>query len=230
MSDVITIIKKELWEIGGDWHSFYGVLIQALIVIGLCGVMVPGDDTTVWSSPGRLIIMFGIFPSVLAATFSADSFAGERERKTLETLMASPISDRAVFCGKALTALLISVGCAALTMVAGLTTTAIRGEDPIPFVGPLGFLVLVGGAVAFALNTTAIATWVSTRVRVARAAQQISSMVSLLISLVFATLMRKANLPMNWPTLLRVEGVLLVVGLALLGAGLYAFSRARTVR
>lgn len=41
------------------------------------------------------------FPLVLTLTMVADSFAGERERHALETLLASRLSDRAILLGEA---------------------------------------------------------------------------------------------------------------------------------
>lgn len=228
MRDLVAIVRKELWEVAGDWHSFYGVAIQGLIVVALCGVMVPADEGAVWSSPGALVCMFGVFPSVLAATFAADSFAGERERKTLETLLASPVSDTAVFAGKALTALLVAVGCALATLAAAWITTRAKGGDPLPELGATGLLGVLGAGLSFALDTTAIATAVSMRVRVARAAQQISSMATIVLSLLGAMVMDRAHLPLTWPTLLRLEGGLVVLGLALLGVGLSAFAKLRS--
>ena len=92
----LIVLRKELAEMFGDWHSAYGALIQAAILIAICGVVVPADKPVVWLDPGQLALLYGAFPAVLAATFAADSFAGERERKTLETLLATPLSETAI--------------------------------------------------------------------------------------------------------------------------------------
>jgi len=41
-----------------------------------------------------------VFPAMLAGSLAADAFAGERERRTLETLLATPISDRSLVVDK----------------------------------------------------------------------------------------------------------------------------------
>jgi ABC-2 type transport system permease protein len=47
------------------------------------------------------IVVNGLFlPYMILASIIADSFAGERERHTLETLLASRLSDRAILFGK----------------------------------------------------------------------------------------------------------------------------------
>lgn len=54
--------------------------------------------------------MFMIVPLMVSAVLSADAFAGEKERKTLESLLHLPIADRDLFLAKLLGALLPSVG------------------------------------------------------------------------------------------------------------------------
>jgi ABC-2 type transport system permease protein len=229
VSDVFTIIRKEIAEVFGDWHSFYGVAIQTAVVVITCGILVPGDDTTVWLSPGRLILLYAMFPSVIAATFSADAFAGERERRTLPTLLATPISDGAIFLGKISTAVGISVACSLLAISAGVTTTLVKGEDPLPVMGVHGFATLLGGAFAFALVTTAIATTVSSRVRVARSAQQISSMTTIMLSFLVGFVMKQADIPPTWTSILVIDGLLFTLGVLFLTVGLRAFGRGRAI-
>ncbi len=172
MRDALAIIRKELKELSTDWQSFYGTFIQTCVVVLLCGVFVPARSTNIWTSPTDLVMLYAIFPSIVAALFAADSFAGERERNTLETLLATPISDRAIYLGKVLAALGISVSCSVAALAAAVVTTLIKGDNPLPAVGISGFATLVAGAVVFGLTTTALATAVSSRTRVARSAQQ----------------------------------------------------------
>lgn len=54
--------------------------------------------------------MFLIMPLMLSSIISAESFAGERERKTLEGLLYSPTTDVELFLGKVLAALIPAVG------------------------------------------------------------------------------------------------------------------------
>ena len=53
--------------------------------------------------------MFLIMPLMLSSIISAESFAGERERKTLEGLLYTPTSDVELFLGKTLAAFIPSV-------------------------------------------------------------------------------------------------------------------------
>jgi len=53
--------------------------------------------------------MFLIIPLMVASVIAADSFAGERERRTLEALLYSPTSDRELFLAKLLSSWLPAV-------------------------------------------------------------------------------------------------------------------------
>ena len=56
--------------------------------------------------------LFLIIPLMVASVIAADSFAGERERKTLEALLYTPTTDRELFMGKLLSAWLPAIGAA----------------------------------------------------------------------------------------------------------------------
>jgi ABC-2 type transport system permease protein len=56
--------------------------------------------------------IFLILPLMVASVIAADSFAGERERKTLEALLYSPTTDRELFLAKLLSAWLPAIGVA----------------------------------------------------------------------------------------------------------------------
>lgn len=229
MSDIFTIIRKEAAEIFGDWQSFYGVFIQAAIVVGICGIIAPSSDTTIWLSPGRLTMLYAMFPSALAATFAADAFAGERERHTLPTLLATPVSDAAIFIGKVATAVSTSLVCSVFAISAGVTTTLVVGQDPLPVVGVRGFAALLGGAFTFAMMTTAFTITVSSRVKVARAAQQISTLGTVGLGFLGAVVVQQLGLPPTWGSVVMVEVMLFAAGVVFLSGGVRAFGRGRGV-
>ena len=56
--------------------------------------------------------MFLIVPLMVAITVAADSFAGEKERKTMEALLYTPTTDRELFVAKLLSAWLAAVAMA----------------------------------------------------------------------------------------------------------------------
>ena len=53
--------------------------------------------------------LFLIVPLMVSAVLAADAFAGEKERKTLESLLHMPMTDREIFVAKLLTAFIPAV-------------------------------------------------------------------------------------------------------------------------
>lgn len=100
IQDVFTVAWKEWREqlhIGGGTR---GTLLRALFSIGLLGVLWPwliGPAFVTTAVP----VVFAIATSAMyVAAIVPDSFAGERERRTLETLLASRLPDFALLLGK----------------------------------------------------------------------------------------------------------------------------------
>ena len=76
--------------------------------------------------------MYLIIPLMVASVIAADSFAGEKERKTLEALIYTPITDFELFAAKLLTAWLPAVavsliGFVCYTLVANLAAWRTMG-------------------------------------------------------------------------------------------------------
>lgn len=53
--------------------------------------------------------MYLMIPGILSMMIASDSFAGEKERKTIEALLVLPVSHREIYVGKMLTALIPSL-------------------------------------------------------------------------------------------------------------------------
>ena len=64
------------------------------------GVFLPLQSGAEWVQSPSTVFYWGWVPLMLVAGAMADSFAGERERHTLETLLASRLPDRAILFGK----------------------------------------------------------------------------------------------------------------------------------
>jgi ABC-2 type transport system permease protein len=100
ISDVMTIAWKDTREMllqsGSVGRSLRSVLFS-LVVFGVVLPIQIGPDLV--REPAAIMI-FVMVPLVLASGMVADGIAGERERHTLETLLASRLSDRAILIGK----------------------------------------------------------------------------------------------------------------------------------
>jgi ABC-2 type transport system permease protein len=99
MKDISTVIWKETKEL----FSQGGILgyLTPLILLAVGGVVYPLISWSSWMQLGSLEIPFILFLTYqLIVASAADSFAGERERHTLETLLASRMPDHAILLGK----------------------------------------------------------------------------------------------------------------------------------
>jgi ABC-2 type transport system permease protein len=101
MNDLWTMVWKE-WR---DTFFPQGRLanVGSLMFIALLGVVFPLIDRQGWLTLSAPMVLLNIFfPYYYILVYIGDSFAGERERHTLETMLASRISDRAILWGKVL--------------------------------------------------------------------------------------------------------------------------------
>jgi len=80
--------------------------------------------------------MFLIMPIMFSSVIGSDSFAGERERKTMEALLYAPTSDLELFIGKVLTALIPAIS---LSWLAFLINIIVVNIASYPLFGRIWF-------------------------------------------------------------------------------------------
>lgn len=153
------------------WMQFYAALPEeqqgGLLGIAIKGVTLP---------------LFWIITVALTSTISADSFVGEKERGTLEPLLATPIRNGELFVGKLLTAVLPAV-LGTWVGIAIFAAAAWFADNPyVPrFLLTDGdWLASILGIVPLtALLAAGVAAVISTRVATVRAAYQLNGLVVL---------------------------------------------------
>ncbi len=108
LTDVWTVMRKELQEAFnfGDRVGKFGLLFMILSF----GILLPWQMGKSWVESPITLIYWSWVPLFLVNAVVADSFAGERERHTPETLLASRLADQAILFGKLLAALAYGVG------------------------------------------------------------------------------------------------------------------------
>lgn len=247
ITDILTIVQKELKEIilaraGGRVNARGGGWLNLLLIVGVFGIFLPWQNGPAWvESPGTLFLWAWV-PLFLVSAVTADSFAGERERHTLETLLASRLSDRAILFGKVAAAVIYGWGIALVSVVLGLITINVGFWEGRLRMYPLDFM-LAGIVLALLGATLSAAAGVLVSLRassVRQAAQTMSLAIMILLFVpVFGLqaltegtqaqlLAWVAGLGLN-QILLGVMAVLLVVDAALLAAGVARFKRARLI-
>jgi len=124
--------------------------------------------------------LYLLVPLMVATVIAADSLAGERERKTLEALLYTPISDRELLAGKLLAAwgpaVLVGLsGFVAYGVTANLVAWPVMGEVFFPNATWLVLALWAGPAAAgFGLGVMIL---VSARVRGFQEAYQLGGLV-----------------------------------------------------
>lgn len=170
--------------------------------------------------------LFLLVPLIVATVIAADSFAGERERGTLEALLHTPTSDRelltAKFLASWLPAITISlVGFAVYSLIANGLMFPTLGRVFFPTGTWLLLAFWVGPAIAaFGLGIMVIT---SSRVQTLQAAHQVGSLVVLPIVLLLAA-------QITGLLLLDTRLVALLGGLLWVAATLTLVLGARTLR
>jgi ABC-2 type transport system permease protein len=110
IADVWTVMWKEWKELLLSGGSLRGSGMRVLVVVGVFGILLPTQMGRAWAE-SPTVPFFGAWLALYLVTMVvADSFAGERERHTLETLLASRLSDRAILFGKLGAVVVYSLG------------------------------------------------------------------------------------------------------------------------
>ena len=242
-ADFATVLWKEWKEIVLERSARSSGSYRPLILIALLGILVP-----LQMGPEKFFRVTGLlaptfFSAIVVTTVIADSFAGERERHTLETLLASRLSDRAILFGKIAACIaygwLMSTAC----ILAGAITVNVanwHGELLMFHDAASWLLILLGPPLMGGVVATA-GVLVSLRAATVRGAQQTLSVAFAVLFL--GTFFGSNSLPAEWkawfaraiftwsPTdlVLAAAGVLLALDLALLLAGMAVFQRAKLV-
>ncbi len=145
--------------------------VQTLVVLGLVYFLAP---------------MYLILPLMVSSVIAADSFAGEKERKTMEALLYTPTTDRELFAAKLLSAWLPALGIAwggfvLYGVVANVAAWPVMGRIFFPNLMWVGLALWVAPAIAgLGLGTTVL---ISARAQSFQEAYQLGGVVVLPILL-----------------------------------------------
>lgn len=241
--DVWTVVWKEWKELFARQGRFGGGAANFMLVLAVFGIFMPWQFGRAWVDSPMMLIYWGWVPLTLLSTVVVDAFAGERERHTLETLLASRLPDRAILFGKMLAAIGYGLAVTVSSLVLGLITVNVTAGQGQWLVYPPA--TLAGALVASVLGATLIAglgVLVSLRAASVRQASQLMGVAILLVAFVPVIVVRglanywKAHAPVGAPStpLTPAQTVLLaVVALAvfvmvdagLIGATMLRFRR-----
>ena len=235
MSDLLTMMWKESKDLlfQGGWRAW----IRPVLLVGILGVYLPLQFGLGWLelSPIEMYVILWI-PFSVIISFIGDAIAGERERHTLETLLASRISDRAILLGKVIVTVGYAWGMALVSLLLGLVlVNLLSGHGSWAFYHPLDvFLEALALSLLSCVMGASAGVLISLRSATVRQAQQILSVGTLV--LIFGGIFALRALPASFVSslsysqfLLLVIAVLAVLDAILLGVSLVSFRRSRLI-
>jgi ABC-2 type transport system permease protein len=251
---------RDIWTVmGKEWREYLAGastsggsgrgrgVIGVLLVVGIVSILLPLLLGRTLITSGVPIIVDGLYlPFIILVNLIADSFAGERERHTLETLLASRLSDRSILLGKVGAGVAYGTG---IGLIASLVQAVVANVSPKNAGADSGFafysvgllFVIIVMGLLVSLLTSSAGCLISLRAATTRQAQ-VNLGVGFLV-LLFVPVIVFQLLPGQWqsaivaqlnaagPTriLLDFEGALFVVSVLLLLVSLALFRRSRLI-
>lgn len=185
----LAVTRREVKETVTDWRLLIPMLTLALLFPGILvagmDVGLPYLDRIDPQLAGEKASVFGatmaaFFPISFSLIVALESFAGEKERNTLEALLASPISDGQMFLGKFLAVLAPPV----TLSVVGIAVFTVGLRLFLDMEVPSGFLVLaIALGFVEALAMVAAAVVVSSQAPTVKAANLMASFIIIPVAL-----------------------------------------------
>jgi uncharacterized membrane protein SpoIIM required for sporulation len=231
ISAIRTITRREVSDTLTDWRILAPMFIlsfilpELLIAAANFAIGFIGDPNTVILLIPFAMLLVGFIPASFSLITALESFVGERERNSLEALLAMPITDGALYLGKLVSSLLppLLSSCVAMSVFA----VSLRFGYPDLFFRGLNLeymLIVVLLIGAKALVMVACAVIISTHTTSIRAANLLASFV-LLPTASVVQLEALLMISHRWDVL-RIVGLLLsVMAIALVRTGMGAFNR-----
>jgi uncharacterized membrane protein SpoIIM required for sporulation/ABC-type Na+ efflux pump permease subunit len=230
---VLAIARRELNESSSDWRMLIPSFVLTFIIpLGLVSgvdfavnVLLEEDPLLLGRITPFAILLVGFVPASFSLIIALDSFVGERERNSLESLLAMPVSDSLLYTGKLISSLLppLVTSLSAMMVFAGAMLTFypeiyfismnLEVFIQIILMTTIMTVVMVAGAVIISSHTGSI-----------RAANLMASFVLLPMAIV-VQLEAFFMIINRWEVVWMVIYTLAVVAVVLLRTGLGAFNR-----
>ena len=164
---MLHVFRHELRLIFRDPKFWIPFIIPPVILAASQGIAVSRYGGQIMEGmEGYMMLLLGCLMAPMGAPLAGDSFAGERERNSLELLQLSPIKPSTLFWGKMLAILPFPVVFSLLAQSAYWLA-----HPDIPAVSAVASIL---GALSAVLLTTAFSLMLSLRVKTVRAAAHIS--------------------------------------------------------
>jgi ABC-type transport system involved in multi-copper enzyme maturation permease subunit len=227
---LLVLVQREVRDTLRDWRMVVPIVILTLLFpalmsfvadlaldwVGRYGAPIVGDRLLPF-----LLMVVGFFPISFSMVIALETFVGEKERKSLEPLLATPLSDAQLYLGKTLAAMIPPLLAAYLGITVYLIGLHVfKGWTPplkllalVLMLTTSEGLVMVSGAVVVSSQTTSV-----------RAANLLASFIIIPVAFLMqgeALIMFWANYDVLWWIVL----FLVVVDAILVRMGIHTFNR-----
>jgi len=246
IADIFTVVWKERKGLLRQRGSRSRAVLTMLIPIIMISIFFPWSMGPDWvKDPVGVILVSVIIPMLLVGITIPESFAGERERHTLETLLASRLSDRAILFGKVATSVGYAWIMTLLVLVLSLVTVNIAHWDGhVMFFTPAVAIADVFFSLIMAVLIASLGVLISLRSATVQGAQQalmagtmvpimVLGMVLLVVVQIQPEFIDRIKEIIeaigSTELVLIIASVLIVITLVLLRAAMARFKRARLI-
>jgi len=226
----LIITRRELRDQLRDWRIILPVMMLTLIFPFLANFTTQrvlgfveryGANIIAVRFIPFLLMIVGFFPITISLVIALESFAGETERRSIEPLLSSPLTDTQLYMGKLLASLLFPLSAAYIGMLVYLIgiyrSSSFRPEPMflvlISLLTAVQALVMVSGAVVISTQTTSV-----------RAANLLASFIIIPVALLIqaeSVMMLWAGYQVLWWAVLG----LLILAILLVRMGISHFNR-----
>ncbi|MFQ6040753.1 MAG: ABC transporter permease subunit [Candidatus Poribacteria bacterium] len=220
MKNVTVICRKELLEISRDKKFIIPCLLMPvgmpimLYFITLGNMKIFQNTTMGYMFPLGLMLL-GLLATMFSLGIAVESFVGEKERKTIEPLLATPLSELELFVGKCIAATILPVVATYVAEVVFIGLVALHltraGEKFTMAPGQILFIIILMPLLALLMCSFAVT--ISTRWSSVKSANQFSTIIAL-FPLMFLFNFGPVILPSNKIMILVVATLVIVDALA----------------
>jgi uncharacterized membrane protein SpoIIM required for sporulation/ABC-type transport system involved in multi-copper enzyme maturation permease subunit len=227
---VLALVQREIRDTLRDWRMVVPILILTLLFPALMsfvantalqwvaryGASIVGDRLMPF-----LLMVVGFFPISFSLVIALETFVGEKERNSLEPLLATPLSDAQLYLGKTLAAMIPPLLAAYLGITVYLIGLYVF-EGWLPPLNLLALILLLTTAEGLVMVSGAVV--VSSQTTSVRAANLLASFIIIPMAFLMqgeAMIMFYANYSVLWLIVL----FLVVVDAVLVRTGIRIFNR-----
>ena len=167
LENMLHVFRHELRLIFRDPKFWIPFVIPPVILAASQGIAVSRYGGQIMEDmEGYMMLLLGCLMAPMGSPLAGDSFAGERERNSLELLQLSPIAPARLFWGKLIAIVPFPVGFALLAQLAYWASH--------PDISTVAALASILGALSAVLLTTSFSLMLSLRVKTVRAATHLT--------------------------------------------------------